>query len=137
MRASLIALALAAACSPAAAMEHPATAGTLMRVFAAARDGDVIRLQGDFPLVVLQGRTFARPVTIDAGKAKLTSIVVKNVTGLEWDGGRFQPADRPAFSLDGAQGVTLRQLDVVGDGHQNGVIIRDSRDVTLADSRFD
>jgi nitrous oxidase accessory protein NosD len=130
MNRTTIVIALAATLAvPAHAASLSADPNSLAKVFASAKGGDVIVLApGDYKGVQLAGRTFSPALTLDAAKARIIGLEVRNLEGLVISGGVFQSAApgvhprtgqavfRPAVRIDNARDVAVRSIRAIGPG---------------------
>ncbi|MBI1200583.1 MAG: hypothetical protein GC203_22200 [Phenylobacterium sp.] len=132
---------LAAAPAAATAAELTANAKTVVATFAKAKPGDVLRLKGEFPALLVfyaKDRTFSPALTVDATDARLSAVIFNGVTGIRWNGGVFTGVPgRPAFSAANGGDIKVSQIDFRGDGTINAVVFRNMKGVALADSRLD
>jgi hypothetical protein len=88
--ARLLVMLAALLAGPALAAIIVATPETLQRQLETAAAGDIIRLgSGDYPSIRLRDRTWVQVVTVEAGEARITSVVLRNIVGLTWRGGIF------------------------------------------------
>ena len=110
---------------------------------AAAAPGDTIRLTPDFyPVVVLRGKTWAEPVTLDARGSNLAGMKLDDVGGLRIQGGTFtgtisEPHSYPVITLSHGRDVTFDGIKVTGTGRTGfGLNIRWGEKVTVTGSSF-
>ncbi len=88
------ALEQSAAAAPRAGIVTEATPDTLGDVLAKAVPGQVIRLAaGVYAPILLTRRAWTPAIIIEAGDARLSSIVMRNVAGVTWRGGNFEGGD--------------------------------------------
>lgn len=88
--ARLLVILAALLAGPALAAIIAATPETLQRQLEIAAAGDIIKLgSGDYPAIRLRDRTWIQAVTVEAGEARITSVVLRNIVGLTWRGGIF------------------------------------------------
>lgn len=109
-----------------------ATPETLEKVFARANDGDTIILQpGVYSGVRLKGRSFDKPVTIQAEKATIEGLLAQGIGGVRIVGGVFKvppPITKDsgkqvytaALRLDGSSRVTIENIRAFGPGAKVG-----------------
>ena len=97
-----------------------------------AVDGSQVRLsQSDGPDLVIEGRHFAEPITIDASGIELRSIVIRDSSGIRIKGGRVEgPGDRSyAVHLENASHISIEGM-VLTKAHR-GVVIHKSDNVDI------
>ena len=93
-----------------AAQMVEATPETLAQRLADAVGGQVIRLApGDYAPIELRARDWAPAITIEAGDARISSILLRNVAGMTWRGGIFDGQDviRYAIKADRSQRINI------------------------------
>lgn len=112
-----------------------ATCASLAVVLARADGGETIALQGNCPTITIS-RSFARPVTIDAAKARVSGLVLTGAN-IRWRGGTIwapggMDAKGPAgyaVLIRGARGIHFERAVVTGA--KKGMVIDRSRAVTV------
>ena len=116
-----------------------ATCMSIAAVLTAARGGETIRLSGDCPAITIS-KSYARPITIDAGKARVRGLVVTGAN-INWMGGTITASGGTHGS--GPSGYALRIggrsigfEDVTFTDAKKGAVIDSSQDVRIERSRF-
>lgn len=106
---------LIAACilaDPAVARTVSATQATLVKTLAAAQPGDTIVLAaGGYGVIALPKKVWLQPVTIDARKAEMTGIVIRNVSGVNWLGGTVIGTVYGVTVVDASR-ITISGVDI-------------------------
>ncbi len=159
---AIAALAVLGGCGMARANDSPrvGTPANLNALLRDAKGGEVIVLSsGDYPPIRLLGRTFAKPLVIDASAATLNGVYANRVEGLDIRGGEFHVpppflkagTDRmiygAALRLDDVKNVRLSDLKIVGPGalpgapedafgEGDGIKIFVGSDVEVTNGRF-
>ncbi len=131
------ALALAASllisCNAQSAISGPVTPQSLPNILRDARDGDTITLPpGNYGAVAIQGRRWARPVTIRAGDAVFSAIKIDQVDGLVLDGGTVTaPNSRNAKGVFVSQSSNIALSNLRVSGAVVGIVLQKSQNVTV------
>lgn len=117
-----------------------ATCASLAAVLASARGGETIALRGNCPTITI-ARAFARPVTIDAGKAQVSGLVLSGAN-IRWSGGTLSAPG----GLDGKGpagyavlirgGRNIRVERAVVTYAKKGMVIDKARSVTIDRVKF-
>lgn len=80
------------------ALAAPATPSTVQAVIASAKPGDTITLAaGSYPRIVIKGKTWATPITLDASAAKITQLTIDSSAGVNVKNGSFSGAKGAAY----------------------------------------
>ncbi len=128
------------ACTPVAAKTWYATATTYKSIFTAAKAGDTIRLTGSFGRTVLQNRSFATTLTIDARGASFTdTLSFTNVAGIKLYGGTYRqyPTTAVAIRVSNSDRVVLYKPVVSGNGtSRHGIDVGNSTNITVDGGTF-
>ncbi len=130
--------------SPAAAAIIPANSVTLRSAFAAAQDGDTIKLTGIITKQTLSNRIFANGITIDATEALFGgTFALSGVGGVTVTGGLF--GYLPGTWQDGQTVRVFNSSRVsflspvvtgAGIGKELGLTVTKSQDVLIAGGQF-
>ena len=149
MKAALIAILFSSVISvSASAAILTADSTNLTRVFAAAKDGDTIKVSGTFKSIALQNRTFATRVTLDATDAVFAdTVTIKNVHGLNILRGTFGSRTAMMRSLrtvavQTSSNIKFQSNKFIGTGAIGtkdadiGLTIRDSKLVQVSGANF-
>ena len=126
-------LSLGAWADPAGAVTRTATPASLASVLQAARDGDVIVLsKGVYKSVRIAGRTFRKPLVLDARAATIEGFLARDVAGLEIRGGNFRLSPSTVNPKNGktnagiglrfaqARNIKIGDISVIGPGAPPG-----------------
>jgi hypothetical protein len=154
---AFVALAVTLA-APASAATLNADPRTFDQVFAKARSGDILVLApGDYAPARIAGRRFAPALTLDAGKARITGLELRNVEGLVIRGGEFRtraPTKHPrtgvdvfgsALRMDDVRDISVLQARIQGPGGDRdgtpfgdgyGVLVLGAAKITVDDGVF-
>jgi hypothetical protein len=158
---AFVLLAVAAAgCAESAPRQLRATPQNVTQVLASARDGDTVILgQGLYEKLRIPGKTYAKPLVIDARAATIEGLGGSKVDGLEIRGGNFRippPFVNPGsgktayhfgIRFDASKNVKLTGITMLGPaafpnaapetfGEGTGVLLNQSESVEVSDSRF-
>ena len=80
------------------ALAAPATPATVQAVIAAAKSGETITLAaGSYPRIVIKGKTWATPITLDASAANITQLTIDSSAGVNVKNGSFSGAKGAAY----------------------------------------
>lgn len=114
-----------------------ATCATLAAVLSSAQPGDTVRLSGRCGDVTLPARNHATPVTVDASRAVIRSLMVRGTAGWTWKGGTIDSPLPPTVwrnvMIDNARRIEISGVTLTGG--QTGVLVtRGSEDVMLRDN---
>lgn len=112
-----------------------ATCASLAAALANAGGGETVTLQGNCPTITI-ARSFARPVTIDAAKARVNGLVLTG-GNIRWRGGTLSApggmdAKGPAgyaVLIRGARGIQFERAVVTGA--KKGMVIDRSSGITV------
>jgi hypothetical protein len=130
--------------SPAASAVISANSTTLRSAFAAAQDGDTIKLSGIITKQTLSNRSFANGITIDATEASFGgTFALSGVGGVTITGGLFgylpgEWQNGTTVRVSNSNRVTLLEPIVTGAGFgkEMGINVVESQDVTISNGRF-
>ena len=114
------------------------TPATVDRAIANAQPGQTIVLEGaSYPRLMIQGRRFNRPVTIDARAARINGITMRNVEGMVLNGGTIvtSSTEEHAVVIDYSRDVEVHEARV--SGARIGIGVARSRDIRLIDNDLD
>ena len=124
--------------APACAASGPATPETVDKVIEAAKPGDTIVLEGNFQSgILINNRTWARPITLRAEKALISGLRIEGSEGVRVVGGVFQ--GNPSGPRFGSIYV-FRSKNVVVDGveaHKAAIRFNRSENVKLLNTTID
>lgn len=123
---------------------QPVTQAGLAAALKAARPGDTLVLSGVFTEVMIRDRDFGG-VTIDARQAHLAGgLIMRKVHNITFQGGTYGSAkaglrSNQTIDVTGSSNISFRNGTIIGDadGRGTGLLIRNSRQVTVRDSKFD
>lgn len=121
-------------------MPIAATCASLAAILATAQGGETIALSGTCPTVTI-ARAYARPVTIDATRARVSGLVLSGAN-IRWSGGTLSAAG----GLDGKGplgyavlirgGRSIRVERAVVTGAKKGMVVDKARNVTIDRVQF-
>lgn len=121
-------------------MTIAATCATIALALASAKGGETINLKGDCgPMTV--AKVYPKQVTVNAGGATVRGLVIR-ATNLRWRSGTLAASGGYAAPSGAGYGVLIRGAakvrieGVLVTDANRGIVIDNSRDVTIADSRF-
>lgn len=115
-----------------------ATPATLPAAFKAARCGDTITLaSGEYGAVNAPRLSCpASAVGVDASAARMTSLVIRGASGLNWKGGRVRGSgEGSAVTVDGS--TRIRVSGMVVSGARIGMSLVRGTDMEAIGNRFD
>ena len=107
------------------------------------KPGAVVRLgPGPYPMLTFNGQHFDPPVTIEAGRARVMGITVRNSSGIVWRGGDIQAAkgrqgndpNHWGVHIRGSGRVTFENARVSDAYH--AMVIGDSHDIVVRNNVF-
>lgn len=102
------------------------------------KSGATVRLgPGPYPALTFKNQHFDPPVTIEAGKAVVMGVTIRNSSGIVWRGGEIRAPqgrdgnnpDHWGMNIRSSDGVTLENARVTDAYH--GVMVGDSRNIVL------
>ena len=121
-------------------MPIAATCASLAAILATAQGGETIALSGSCPTITI-ARTYARPVTIDAVRARVNGVVLSGAN-IRWRGGTLSApggldGKGPlgyAVLIRGARNISVERAIVTGA--KKGMVIDKARDITVEQVEF-
>lgn len=112
-----------------------ATCASLAAVLASANNGEIISLRGACPTITI-ARSFPKPVTVDASKARVSGLVLSG-SNIRWSGGTLSApggldAKGPAgYAVLIRGGRNIRVERAVVTSAKKGMVIDKARGVTV------
>lgn len=123
------------ACSTASA--QPSGQAQLEGLLSKARAGTSLKLPpGDYGIIVVQDRSFERPVIVDATGARFLGLTFKRVRNVTIRGGEVTGTlDRNAIRVQESQEISLEGMTL--RNARKGIIVDLSTDVVLRNNRLE
>lgn len=129
--------------APATAAQLVATSASLKSVFASARAGDTIVLNGEFGTTLLSSRSFTTPLQIDASNARFTGqLVLRSLRGVTISGGTFGDGgawqDGGTIRVDRSNGIRFLSPTLIGNGEgaARGLTLAGTTNFTVSGGSF-
>ena len=112
-----------------------ATPANVQAAIAAAKPGDTITLaSGSYPRIVIKGKTWATPITLDATAANITQLTIDSSSGVKVLGGTFSGAKGVSYLGYSAHVLNSRFVSFTAPQISNslrGIVIDMSSDVDV------
>jgi nitrous oxidase accessory protein NosD len=115
-----------------------ATPTTLPAQIAAALPGDTITLRaGNYGTVSILNRRYAKSVQINAADARLSSLTIRNSTGVIWTGGTLIAPLSQTFGIAIADSSKIGVGGMKVSGSRVGLTMSRSTDIDVTGNSFD
>lgn len=124
---------------PGLAATHKAVAANVDAVVKRAVAGDTIVFDGEFPRILVIGRTWSPSVRFDLTGARVGYLQLNKVEGVDIIGGTYHATDwhGGVYVANGSARVTVRDVTIRGERvNVPGVTFRDTTDVSLSGSKI-